>query len=160
MKAKHQLSGLILLEAISQHSSAVATALCRRAAVGNSIEAPRHSGATTTFMKRVLGAFVLAIFFPSAPVVLAVEGGLGRPISGMSIAPYAGVIPPEPGFLVSVAETYYDGSIGGARSVPIANLLVTNIDVKASFTPVSLLYIWNTPTKEWNFAPAITFPMA
>src|SRR6266480_4383148 len=91
----------------------------------------------------------------------AVEGGLGRPISGMSIAPFAGVIPPEPGFLVSVAETYYEGSIGGARggSVPIANLLVTNIDVKASFTPVSLLYIWTTPTKEWNFASAITFPI-
>ena len=27
----------------------------------------------------------------------AVEGGLGRPISGMSIAPFAGVVPPEPG---------------------------------------------------------------
>ncbi len=25
----------------------------------------------------------------------AVEGGLGRPISGMQIAPFAGVIPPE-----------------------------------------------------------------
>jgi hypothetical protein len=95
----------------------------------------------------------------SATRAFAVEGGLGRPISGMSIAPFAGVIPPEPGFLVSVGETYYDGSIGGARSVPIANLLVTNIDVKASFTPVSLLYIWNTPTKEWNFASAITFPI-
>jgi hypothetical protein len=28
--------------------------------------------------------------------VLAVEGGLGRSISGMQIAPFAGVVPPEP----------------------------------------------------------------
>jgi hypothetical protein len=29
-------------------------------------------------------------------LVLAVEGGLGRSISGMQIAPFAGVVPPEP----------------------------------------------------------------
>ena len=78
-------------------------------------------------MKRVLGAFVLVIFVSFATPALAVEGGLGRPISGMSIAPFAGVIPPEPGFLVSVAETYYEGSIGGATTVPIAGLLVANV---------------------------------
>ena len=60
----------------------------------------------------------LAVLVFSVTRAFAVEGGLGRPISGMSIAPFAGVIPPEPGFLVSVGETYYDGSIGGARSVP------------------------------------------
>jgi hypothetical protein len=41
---------------------------------------------------------VLAVVVPCAKVALGVEGGLGRPISGMSIAPFAGVIPPEPGF--------------------------------------------------------------
>ena len=110
----------------------------------------------TRIILTLAGLTVLAF---SATRAFAVEGGLGRPVSGMSIAPFAGVIPPEPGFLVSVGETYYEGSIGGALTVPIANLLVTNIDVKASFTPVSLLYIWNTPTKEWNFASAITFPI-
>ena len=34
--------------------------------------------------------FVLVIVVSSAPCALAVEGGLGRPISGMQIAPYAG----------------------------------------------------------------------
>jgi hypothetical protein len=108
----------------------------------------------------LLGATAITIVFSSANAVLATEGGLGRPISGMSIAPFAGVIPPEPGFAVSIAETYYDASIGGATTVPIANLLVVNIDMKASFTPVALLYIWNTPTKTWNFASAVTFPIA
>src|SRR5713101_8299774 len=106
------------------------------------------------------GALVLAIVVSSAPTALAVEGGLGRPISGMQIAPFAGLVPPEPGFAVAVGETYYEGSIGGGRSVPIGGLLVANIDMKVSFTPISVLYIWNTPTKTWNFASAATFPLA
>jgi len=44
--------------------------------------------------------------------------------------------------------------------VPIAGLLVANVDMKASFTPITLLYIWNTPTKEWNFASVVSFPLA
>jgi hypothetical protein len=78
----------------------------------------------------------------------------------MQITPYAGLVPPEPGFAVSVGETYYEGSIGGGRTVPIAGLLVANVDMKASFTPLSLSYIWPTPTKEWNFASAVSFPLA
>src|SRR5438094_8520575 len=51
MKTKHPRHRLFLLEAISQNCNAVATALCRRAPVGNSIEAPRHSEATATFIR-------------------------------------------------------------------------------------------------------------
>jgi len=90
----------------------------------------------------------------------AVEGGLGRPISGMQIAPFAGVIPPEPGLAVATGETYYSGSIGGGLNVPIAGLLVANVDMKAAFTPIALFYIWPTPTKEWNFASVVSFPLA
>jgi hypothetical protein len=91
---------------------------------------------------------------------LAVEGGIGRPISGMQIAPYAGLIPPEPGLAVAIGETYYQGSIGGGINVPIAGLLVANVDMKASFTPIALFYIWPTPTKTWNFASSASFPIA
>jgi len=108
----------------------------------------------------LLGAFVLTLCVSFAPRALAVEGGLGRPISGMQIAPFAGVIPPEPGLAVLTGDTYYEGSIGGGLSVPIAGLLVANVDMKASFTPITLLYIWNTPTKEWNFASVVSFPLA
>jgi hypothetical protein len=105
----------------------------------------------------LVGLTVLAF---SVTRAFAVEGGLGRPISGMSIAPYAGVIPPEPGLAVATGETYYEGSIGASRTVPIAGLLVANVDMKASFTPIALFYIWPTPTKEWNFASAVSFPLA
>jgi hypothetical protein len=102
----------------------------------------------------------LTIFVSFTPSALAVEGGLGRPISGMQITPYAGLVPPEPGLAVLVGETYYDGSIGGGLSVPIAGLLVANVDMKAAFTPIGLLYIWLTPTKTWNFASVVNFPLA
>jgi hypothetical protein len=103
------------------------------------------------------GLTVLAF---SVTRAFAVEGGLGRPISGMSIAPFAGVVPPEPGLAVLTGDTYYSGSIGASRTVPIAGLLVANVDMKASFTPIAFLYIWPTPTKEWNFASVVSFPLA
>jgi hypothetical protein len=112
---------------------------------------------TTRFLRTVA---ILAICWIVKGEALAVEGGLGRPISGMQITPYAGLVPPEPGLAGAVGETYYQGSIGGGLSVPIAGLLVANVDVKASFTPISLLYIWPTPTKTWNFASVAAFPLA
>jgi hypothetical protein len=51
----------------------------------------------------VIAVTILVSFAPSA---LAVEGGLGRPISGMQITPFAGVIPPEPGLAFATGETY------------------------------------------------------
>src|ERR1051326_7224495 len=115
-------------------------------------------------MKTKLGhvGIILALttFVLLAPSAYAVEGGMQRPISGMQIAPFAGVIPPEPGFAVATSEIYYSGSIGGAANVEIGGLLVANVDVKASFTPITLLYIWPTPTKTWNFASAVGFPLA
>src|SRR5215831_16531483 len=121
------------------------------------------SSFVTTNKSRVrvlLGTSVLTIVFSFANSALAVEGGLARPISGMQIVPFAGVVPPEPGFAVAIGEIYYQGSIGGAANVEIAGLLVANIDAKASFNPITLVYIWPTPTKEWNFASAVGFPLA
>lgn len=44
-----------------------------------------------------LGVIIALILFISlASSAFAVEGGLGRPISGMQIAPFAGVIAPGP----------------------------------------------------------------
>ena len=51
----------------------------------------------------------LIVFISLPPSAFAVEGGLVQPISGMSTAPFAGVIPPEPGFVFATGETYYEG---------------------------------------------------
>jgi hypothetical protein len=91
----------------------------------------------------------------------AVEGGMGRPVSGAQITPYVAVVPPAPGFAASIGEIYYSGSIGGSRTVPVGANLTLGIDTKVSFTPLSLSYVWNTPTNwGWNFATAISLPLA
>ena len=51
---------------------------------------------------------------------------------------------------MGVTEAYYDASIGGGTTVPIGVNLTLDV-VKASFTPITILYIWPTPGKEWNF---------
>ncbi len=112
-------------------------------------------------MKRVVAfCFIAVIYFSGCEVSNAVEGGLGRPISGAMINPYAGLVPPLPGFALGVTEAYYDASIGGGTTVPIGLNLTLGIDMKVSFTPITVLYIWPTQGKEWNFASAISIPLA
>jgi hypothetical protein len=107
----------------------------------------------------LLGASALTIVFSFPNSAFAVEGALGRPISGAAIAPYAGVIPPEPGLAVATGEAYYPGSIGG--SVPIGNFnLNLGIEIVASFTPLAVFYIWPTECKQWNFASTMSLPLA
>lgn len=111
----------------------------------------------TTQSYRLFAISVLAL---STFRLDAVEGGLGRPISGASINPFAGVIPPAPGFAVEVGEMYYDGSIHGSQTVPVNLNLTVGLDLNVSFTPVSALYIWNTGTNShWNFASALSLPI-
>ncbi len=82
-----------------------------------------------------LNITVVLQFLSFASSAFAVEGGLGRPISGATINPYAGLVPPLPGFAVGVTEVYYDASIGGGTTVPIGVNLTLGVDMKASFTP-------------------------
>ena len=108
--------------------------------------------------RRVAAVLVAVLLLWSGQTAVAAEGGIGRPISGASINPYAGLIPPASGFIVGVAEQYYPGSIGGA--VPLGNFnLNLGIDMKASFTPVSIVYIWPTACEQWNFASVAAFPI-
>jgi hypothetical protein len=114
-------------------------------------------------MKTKLAALNITVvlqFLSFASSAFAVEGGLGRPISGATINPYAGLVPPAPGFAVGVTEAYYDASISGGTTVPIGINLTLGVDMKASFTPITILYIWPTPGKEWNFASALSIPLA
>jgi len=111
---------------------------------------PTLVGVTSVFM----------LIVPFASNVFGAEGGLGRPISGATINPYAGLVPPMPGFAVGVTEAYYSASIGGGTTVPIGVNLTLGVDMKVSFTPITILYIWPTQGKEWNFASAVSIPLA
>jgi len=112
-----------------------------------------------TKLARLDFAIVLLICLFARPA-FAVEGGLGRPISGAAINPYAGLVPPSPGFAVGITEAYYDASLGGSTTVPIGRNLTLGVNMKVSFTPLTILYIWPTEGKEWNFASAISLPLA
>jgi len=52
-----------------------------------------------TKLTRIGIVLVLTTFVSLAPSAYAVERGMQRPISGMQIAPFAGLIPPEPALM-------------------------------------------------------------
>lgn len=60
-----------------------------------------------------------AVALLGAQIAHATEGALGRPISGTSVVPNAGVVPPEPVWAINIGEVYVDDSIGRGRKVPV-----------------------------------------
>ncbi|GGD59108.1 SphA family protein [Pseudoxanthomonas indica] len=88
----------------------------------------------------------------------ATEGALGRPITGMQITPYAGVIPPAPGLQWSVSYIYYDGEISASRPAPIAGQLGLGLEAEASLSMLTGVYIWPTKAGRWNFASMASLP--
>ena len=81
--------------------------------------------------KRLQLLLASLVLLASSPAV-AVEGGMGRPITGMQVAPFAGVIPADPGFSAQLSYLYYNGSAGGSRDVPIGGELAVGLDVDFS----------------------------
>lgn len=88
--------------------------------------------------------------------VQATEGALGRPITGMQITPYVGLIPPTPGLQFSIGYIDYNGSIGGNKQVPIANTAAVNLHADVNLYAATFAYIWNTSQPRWNFASMLT----
>jgi len=86
----------------------------------------------------------------------AVEGGLGRPISGTLVAPNVGVVPPEPVWLTNVGEIWLDGSIGNNHEVPVAGQTSVGLDAKVAITLATALKVWDTGPGAWNFASGAT----
>lgn len=103
-------------------------------------------------------ALVIALGLPFA--AHGTEGGIGRPISGISVTSDVGIVPPEPGWIANLAEIYYDGSISASRSVPIAGRTTLGLEAKVSFTVATLLRAWDTGPGPWNFASSVTLPYA
>lgn len=94
------------------------------------------------------------------PSAFGVEGALGRSVSGTTVMPYQGIIPPEPGWIFGMAEIFYSGDIGGSSSIPLHGNLALDVEGTLSFTPLTLMYVWNSPSQAWDFASAIVLPIA
>lgn len=88
----------------------------------------------------------------------ATEGALGRPISGMQITPFSGLIPPTPGMQWSLGYLNYSGDIGGSREVPIAGRVSLGLEADIDLFTATGVYIWPTTVGRWNFASMLTIP--
>uniref|UniRef100_UPI0030D75BEE hypothetical protein n=1 Tax=Pseudomonas sp. EA_5y_Pfl2_R50 TaxID=3088691 RepID=UPI0030D75BEE len=71
---------------------------------------------------------LLALCMIGSPLLYAAEGGVGRPITGQQVFSNAGIVPPEPGWVMSLSSIWYDASAVG---IP-----VQYTDIKASITGV------------------------
>ncbi len=100
-----------------------------------------------------------SLIFTLSAAVHATEGTMGRPITAQQITSNAGIVPPEPGWAVSVQSIYFDGDLGSSRQVPIAGEVSGGIKIKASYTIANVTRIWDTGPGQWNFASAIGIPL-
>ncbi|QBY51938.1 SphA family protein [Cupriavidus oxalaticus] len=107
---------------------------------------------------------LLATLAPALPLLGAAtsagatEGALGRPVTGTSVTPNAGIVSPEPILAVNLGEIYLDGSVGGSRSVPIGGKAALDVDGKVAFTLATVMKVWDTGPGAWNFASSFTLP--
>jgi hypothetical protein len=105
------------------------------------------------------GAFVTAAGMALSPHALATEGGVGRPITGMQIAPYAGIVPPTDDWIVSVTSIYYAGSLGASKMLLIAGKVTAGIDFHISYDIVNALKAWGITAGGWNVASSFGVPV-
>ena len=94
-----------------------------------------------------------------SPWGLAAEGGVGRPITGQQVFSDAGIVPPEPGWVMSLTSIWYDGDLKGNAQVPIVGALSTGLDMKVSYTMANFTRVWDTGKGRWNYASAIGVPV-
>ncbi|WP_273960999.1 SphA family protein [Enterobacter kobei] len=101
------------------------------------------------------GLFLLLTF---SHAVLATEGGIGRPITGMQIVPLGGMLPTNEGVIFSFSSVYYDGEIQNSRKSVLDNKVVGGLGYNISYTLLSGVYIWSASTK-YSFASALGIPV-
>jgi hypothetical protein len=104
-------------------------------------------------------AAVIGVALAAPGLASATEGALGRAIQGANVQDDAGVVPNVPILALNVTSIYFEGSIGASRSVPIDGELALDLHAQLSFTPLTLLKVWNTGPGQWNFASSATVPI-
>lgn len=89
----------------------------------------------------------------------ATEGGVGRPITGMQIAPYAGIVPPTSDWIISLNAIYYEGSVSASKTLPIAGKVTQGLDYSISYTLINAVKTWGVTAGGWNFATSFGVPL-
>ncbi|CAB3732054.1 SphA family protein [Paraburkholderia rhynchosiae] len=91
---------------------------------------------------------------------VATEGGVGRPVTGQQVSPYAGVVPPTSDWLVSFAAIYYEASLGASKTVPVAGTVTAGLDLQLVYIMANMAKTWGVTVGGWNFASAVGVPVA
>lgn len=88
----------------------------------------------------------------------ATEGGVGRPITGEQITPYAGIVPSTDDWIVSLTTIYYQGSLGASKTVPVAGTVTAGLNYQVMYTMANLIKTWGITEGGWNFASSFGVP--
>jgi hypothetical protein len=123
------------------------------------IEYPPSSTASSlrSIALRALAGLLAVLSVPSW--VCATESGIGRPITGAQIAPYAGVVPAASAWIVSLNTIYYEGSLGANKTLPIAGTVTAGLDYNIVYVQANLIKSWGITSHGWNFASSIGVPV-
>ncbi|VVD79912.1 phenol degradation protein meta [Pandoraea communis] len=117
----------------------------------------RISPKVAVLLRPAFALSATALMVAAAPAN-ATEGALGRPISGTAVQSGIGVVSPEPIWIASFSQIYFDGSVGGNRQVPVAGKTSLGLDGQIAFTLATLMRTWGTSAGGWNFASSFTLP--
>jgi hypothetical protein len=88
----------------------------------------------------------------------ATEGGIGRPVTGMQVTPYAGVVPPTDDWIFSISSIYYEGSLGKSKEIPIAGTVSAGLNYHVSYNLLNAVKTWGITAGGWNFASSFGVP--
>jgi hypothetical protein len=88
----------------------------------------------------------------------AVEGGVGRPITGMQVQPLNGLLPIEEGGVLTLSSIYYDANFERSRQVPIVGLITGGLDYDISYNFLNSIFVWKTSEK-WSLATTVGVPV-
>lgn len=101
---------------------------------------------------------VLFIALASSQYAMALEGGIGRPITGMQVQPLNGLLPTQEGGVLTLSSIYYNGDFERSRNIPITGNLTGGLDYDISYNFLNAIFVWNTSEK-WGLATTVGVPV-
>jgi|GEM_PF-136771 len=139
------------------HMATVAAALGRSRRAATSLAALRRASTRAKASRLVRAVAALACVYANECV--ATEGGVGRPVTGQQVSPYAGVVPPTSEWIVSFATIYYEGSLGATKTLPVSGTVTQGLNYQVVYTIADLLKPWGVTWGGWNFASLVGVPV-
>lgn len=111
------------------------------------------------FGKQLLGIGVMCAGTAWSGFASATENGLGRPITGMQISPYAGVVPPTSDWIFSITSIYYEGFLEKTKEIAVGHTITASLHYNLFYNIVNAVKTWGIMAGGWNFASSSGLPV-